>query len=114
MLDKAEDSLVAALQDFPTDALGVELEGSDSWEMLMSGALPRPGSLTLSIAGGYQFGPSLDNFTLDISLSHARGVDVKAHYAGVSLKRSSRLFRVVVAPGTTRTGRDNKWMIVVD
>lgn len=114
VLDQAEDSLVAALQDFPTDTLGVELAGSDSWQILMSGALPRPGSLTLSIAGGYQFGPSLDNFALDISLSHERGVDLDAHYAGVSLKRSSRLFRVVVAPGTTRTGRKDKWMIVVD
>ena len=80
----------------------------------MTGALPMPGSLTLSIAGGYQFGPSLDNFTFDISLSHGVALGVNASLVGMSLSRSSRLFRIVIAPGTTRTGRANTWMVVVD
>jgi hypothetical protein len=113
-LDHAEDQMLTALQDFPTAALARELEGSDSWEMFGAGAVPLPGSLTLSIAAGYQFGPSWDNFTVDISLSHSRGLAIDAHYLGISLARSSRLFRVVIAPGTTRTGRLKKWMIVVD
>lgn len=113
-LDRAEDQLFTALQDFPTDALATELGGVDSWEMFGAGAVPLPGSLTLAIAAGYQFGPSTDNFTVDISLSHSRGLDIDAHYLGIALTRSSRLFRVVIAPGTTRTGRENKWMIVVD
>jgi hypothetical protein len=80
----------------------------------MTGALPQPGSLTLAIAAGYQFGPSLDNLTFDISLSHATGLGINASFVGLSLSRSSRLFRVVLAPGTTRTGRKDKWMVVVD
>ena len=113
-LDHAEDQMLTALQSFPTDALAVELGGVDSWAMFGAGAVPLPGSLTLAIAGGYQFGPSTDNFTVDISLSHSVGLDIDAHYLGFSLSRSSRLFRVVIAPGTTRTGRQKKWMIVVD
>ncbi|HWI07342.1 MAG TPA: hypothetical protein VNT54_07470 [Solirubrobacteraceae bacterium] len=114
-LDATEDAMADALRNFPApDQLEVALEGSESWASLMTGALPRPGSLTLSIAGGYQFGPSLDNLTLDVSLSHATGLGINASYVGVSLSRSSRLLRIVIAPGTTRTGRKDKWMIVVD
>lgn len=113
-LDGAEHAIGDALLQFPKGQLEVALDGSDSWESLMTGALPMPGSLTLSIAGGYQFGPSLDNLTFDISLSHGTGLGVNASFVGMSLSRSSRLFRVVIAPGTTRSGRTNKWMVVVD
>lgn len=113
-LDGVEGSMADALGRFPTSALEVALEGSDAWEEVMTGALPSPGTLTLSIAGGYQFGPSLDNLTFEISLSHAVGLGVNASFVGLSMSRSSRLFRVIIAPGTTRTGRRNTWMVVID
>lgn len=113
-LDGLEAQMADALTRFPTRQLELALDGSDAWSEVMTGALPMPGSLTLSIAGGYQFGPSLDNFTFDISLSHGVALGVNASLVGMSLSRSSRLFRIVIAPGTTRTGRANTWMVVVD
>lgn len=113
-LDGFEAQMTDALTRFPTSRLELALDGSDAWSEVMTGALPMPGSLTLSIAGGYQFGPSLDNFTFDISLSHGVALGVNASLVGMSLSRSSRLFRIVIAPGTTRTGRANTWMVVVD
>ena len=90
----------------------------------MTGALPMPGSLTLSVAAGYQFGPSWDNFTFDISLSHSVGLGANVSLVEFGLSRSSRLFRIVIAPGKLRRDREAmrkggpviaaKWMVVVD
>lgn len=124
VLDGAETQIQNALTSFPTDALAVGLDGSDAWSELMTGALPMSGSMTLAIAGGYQFGPSWDNFTFDISLSHSVGLSADASLVAFSVSRSSRLFRIVLAPGVTRRDREAmrgggpvgaaKWMIVVD
>ncbi len=124
VLDGAETQIGDALSSFPMSALEVGLDGSDAWSSVMTGALPMPGSLTLAIAGGYQFGPSWDNLALDISLSHSAGLSVNASLVAISLSRSSRLFRIVLAPDVTRRDREkmrkggpvaaSKWMVVVD
>lgn len=124
VLDGAETQIQNALTSFPTAELAVGLDGSDAWSEVMTGALPMPGSLTLAIAGGYQFGPSSDNFTFDISLSHSVGLSADASLVAFKVSRSSRLFRIVLAPGATRRDREHmrgggdprpaKWMIVVD
>lgn len=123
-MDAAESQIGGALSSFPTSALEVGLEGSDAWASVMTGALPMPGSLTLSVAGGYQFGPSWDNFTFDISLSHSVGLGANVSLVEFGLSRSSRLFRIVIAPGISRRDRAAmrkggpvaaaKWMVVVD
>ncbi len=90
-LGAAGTMLVASLGDLPDALAALDL------------AVPRPTDMSLTISAGYEFGAGTEGWVFDIALGQSTGIDVSAGgLVGLSLSKSSRLFRVILAKDATR------------
>lgn len=64
-----------------------------------SGAVGMPVTVTLQLGTGYQFGAGGSGWTFDIQVSQEAGVDIAAPFSGLTLKKGSRLLRVIFSEG---------------
>ncbi len=90
-IDKAAASLESTLNKLDAGGLAAGL-ASIGWSSVL------PSSVTLSVAGGYQFGKTSDGWTVEIGLSQDVGFEASAGgQATIELSKSSRLLRIIMS-----------------